>query len=120
MLDGNSAAELRHDTDGVDPTPYLAPALDEVVERVMLGERVPKGRRFSYIDLFDFLQEQPDAHELLAQFISCSAQEASERSSNLDREIERRLRAHLQDSEIVAERAADMARDTEEDAGYDG
>lgn len=108
MLDGNSAAELTHDRAGVDPAPYLAAALDSVIETLMVDLK-PARAGFARIDLQDFLTEQSDLAELLVQYWG-----------DFDKfkdEIERRLRSHLQNHEIVAERADDLAREAEEDAG---
>jgi len=110
MFDSASAAEVRHDRESTAraevATPYLAEALDDVVERVMGAQKVPGLR----LDLQCFLEDQADLHELVSTAI------VSRDFKALDELIEKRLREHLQDDEAVLDRADEIARDRAEAA----
>jgi hypothetical protein len=86
--------------------PYIAEALDDVVERVLGAQKVPGLR----LDLPCFLEEQADLHELVSTAI------VSRDFQALDELIEKRLRVALQDNEVVLDRADEIARDRAEDA----
>lgn len=108
MLDGNSAAELLHDqapSARADASRwFLADALDDVVERMLVAQKV-QGLN---LDLPCFLEDQDDLVELVSAAI------VSRDWPAFDAEIERRLRRHLQDSEVVAERAEELANEPDE------
>ena len=120
MLDSNSAAERKHDQEQSRSAEaiaaYLPKALEDVVDRVMRGERVPKSGRPA-IDLEDFFDQDISLGEqtqwLKRLITSPEPQQTLYEFRNL---IERRLRVHLEGSEIVRERAADMAKEAEEEA----
>lgn len=103
MLDGNSSAELQHDTDASRAIRardgYLSQALDDIVDRVLCAQpRRP-------LDLQDFLEDQADLHELVS-----SAWLQSDFAKLRDT-LEARLRSKLEDSDAVLERAEELAED---------
>ena len=79
---------------------FKGKALDDLVWRIMENE---EGRPF---DLVDFLAEQKDID--LAEELAYLIRNPGEIMREYD-QIESRLRAKLEDSEAVEERAAEMA-----------
>lgn len=77
-------------------------ALDDLVWRVMENE---EGRPF---DLVDFLAEQKDLAEIVSMTFHANTENPI---ANWFWRIESRLRSRLEDSDEVAERAAEMARE---------
>ena len=110
-----TASELAHDLAQMrapDPTPYLARALDDVVEQVMEGKRVPHGRRYDCIELRDFLDAHVGIEAQTDDYVAlllASNEEAFCRLGEQRRALEAKLRRHLEGSEIVLERAQEIA-----------
>jgi hypothetical protein len=102
MSDRVNLEEVLHDTSGVDPTPYMVEALNDIVDRLLSGERVGK------FGLQDFLEDQIDLAELV------SAAVVTHDFSVLDAEIERRLRVALEDDDAVHDRAVELAQGRDE------
>ena len=119
MEDGNAAVERLYDTANAqgerERDPHLKDALNDVVDRVMSGDRFPK-RGFPAIDLWDFLDQQmslSDQTEWLVRLITC--RDELDTVSAFKSEIERRLRIHLVESQFVHDRASEMAEDAREE-----
>jgi hypothetical protein len=94
MHDGNTAAERQYAADQAravrDSDPFLQDALDDLVERVMSGGRVCSG--FLTFTLDGLREDHPAAD---------------------DAELERHLRARLEDSDALFDRAAELAGEPE-------
>jgi hypothetical protein len=104
-----SAAELAHDRAHPPLSDHrLEVALDDVLERVLNGERVPYHGSPS-IDRVGFLEEQADLQELVAPILSRNAEVRRHAVEQFERIIEARLRVHLEDHEVVRAYAAEMA-----------
>ena len=118
MEDGNSAAERLYDAanaqDERERALYMAKALDDVVERVMNGERVPKSG-YPAIDLVDFLENNAQAHQLLARILTNSGDAQLIAIYEAGNDVEHLLRRHLDGSQFVADRASEMAEDAREE-----
>ena len=82
-----------------DAEAFKKDALDDLVWRVMENE---EGRPF---DLVDFLAEQDDLYELAASSM------VQRGWTTFEDVIESRLRAKLEDSEAVQDKAEEMARE---------
>jgi hypothetical protein len=89
MSDRVNLEEVLHDTSGVDPTPYMVEALNDIVDRLLSGERVGK---------FELVSAAVVTHDF----------------SVLDAEIERRLRVALEDDDAVHDRAVELAQGRDE------
>jgi hypothetical protein len=99
---------------------HLEQALTDIVESVMRGETYPRGRPWCAINLADFLDQRVSVRELLtAYFYVMTGTTRQERSDVLESQrcqLEKRLRDPLMGSDLVRERAADLAQENEEDA----
>ena len=109
------SAVLKHDP----LSPYRIRALEDAVQRVMWGERVPK-RGFPAIDLLDFLDQCVPVEEQTEDFarliVASSAEEISDIHLDITNKLEKRLREHLCGSEITEILAQEMADEAEEDS----
>lgn len=98
MRDMHTAAELEND--GPTPEPYMREALDTMVWRIMSGEeRTP-------FALVDFLAEQTDLHEEVAD-----AMQGVSTWRSFEIAIESRLRKALEDHDSVVELAGELANE---------
>jgi len=110
MLDGNtSAATVAREAPGTRAdasASHVRAATNDLVWKLFRGQRVGP------LTLRDFIEAQYDAHELLSRIVLArDVEDRGEQCRNVDDELERRLRAHLKDSQPVAERAAELARE---------
>ena len=119
MEDGNAAVERLYDTANAqgerERDPYLKDALNDVVDRVMSGDRFPK-RGFPAIDLTDFLENHAQAHQLLSRILTTNGDEREVAIYEAARDVETLLRRHLEGSQIIHDRAEELSEEAREDA----
>ena len=104
----NTAAEVQHDLSGIDPTPMLDRALEEVVSGALSGQ-VVRGFGRSRADIQSLLAahvEEDDQADALARLLVCSDEVLVDLRSEIRAEFERTLRRELCGSELVQDVAA--------------
>ena len=102
------AAELQHDLSGIDPTPMLDRALEEVISGVLSGQ-VVRGFGRSRADIQSLLaahMDEDDQADALARLLVCSDEVLVDLRSEIRAEFERTLRRELCGSELVQDVAA--------------
>lgn len=108
------SAVLKHDP----LSPYRIRALEDAVQRVMWGERVPK-RGFPAIDLADFLDQRVPVSDQTEDFVRLlvarSSEEISDVHLDITSKLEKQLRDYLAGSAIVENIAQEMADEDAED-----
>ena len=102
--------ECEHDLSGVDPTPMLARALDEVADRVLSGQGV-RGIGRSHADIQGLVAahvEEDDVYDAFCRFMTCHDDALLDLRAAVKDQIEATLRARLAGSELVQDLAARM------------
>jgi hypothetical protein len=124
MEDGNTAA-LRIEMQRQDDAPdlWMQPALESVVETVMLFGQYPqpspnihRQRQVQFL-LCDWIGENIDV-STMAMSMSCSLDYGTEFDTlrfKIEENIRLALVEHFKDSEIVQEKAEEMRRDSKDD-----
>jgi len=111
------------DHDAEMPQEWLDKALDDVVETVLQDFQYPARRRDGttprvQFDLIEFVQDEFDSGDVVRDYLTMLTDFSSD--SDLLRlraseNLETALRVHFTDSQIVADRAAEMEREDEAD-----
>jgi len=92
---------------------HLAPAMDDLVYRLMKGGRYP-ATGYPAIDLYDFVTEKVSGKDLfswLHAVVNASEENAATVCYDISAKMEDELRAYLDGSEFVQQRAAEMAQE---------
>ena len=108
--------ECEHDLSGVDPTPMMDRALDEVVDRVLSGQGV-RGIGRSHADIQSMLAAHVDEDEqadAFARLIVCSDDVLIDLRSAIRGQLEATLRRELCGSELVQDVAARLIEEERE------
>lgn len=113
-------AELQHDLAGRDIEPFMARAMDDVVECIQQHGQYPapaKRNGFGLVrvqfDMAEFIVDELYKGELLYDFAAeaLHALDDADKAFWLKDKIEKALRARLEGSEIVQARARQLAED---------
>lgn len=105
-----------------DPDEYRERALDEVIETIMLFGIYPqpnpyRAPRQTEFDLAEWVAENVDVGEL-AQFLVAhiaNDDDKNTRQDRIEKEISARLRDHLRDSDMVADKIEELHEDERND-----
>lgn len=110
-------AELQHDRTGRDIEPFMARALDDVVECIQQHGQYPAPKRNGFVrvefDSAEFIVDEMYKGEHLYDFVAdvLQALDDADKAFWLKDKIEKALRARLEGSEIVQARARQLAED---------
>ena len=112
----NSAAELRNDQRTVDPTPYMAEAINEIVDGVMSGQQVRGYRsRMDIQDAVSLFTDEDERDDMLARLLVIRDPVVlADLQSTLRDQLDQRLRARLAGSELAQDVAHRISREPRE------
>ena len=105
------AAELQHDLSGIDPTPMLDRALEEVISGVLSGQ-VVRGFGRSRADIQSLLAahvDEDEVYDAFCRFMTCHDDALLDLRSAVKDQLEATLRAQLAGGTLVQDVAARMA-----------
>lgn len=126
----DSLAHVHGDEGGIDISPYMPRALDDVIETILAWGVYPQPRLYPYamrhlparrveFDLREWCNEHIDQSEMAELYVSMITDYSNEHDSRRMKEaarVEAMLREELRDAEITRERAERLAEEAREEA----
>lgn len=111
--------------EGVDPSPFMAEALEEIFEAVFETGQWPANREgfqrpMAVISLAEFLADQPDAPSIVCGLIGYGLGRDNDREQYVGavEALQERFRSEYATSAEVQDRAAELAREARDAGGF--